>query len=73
VKYKTLFFEKTGQVATITINRSESMNAINSELIADFSMALDALEADETIRAMNRNGWRQSICRRGGYQGNFGH
>ncbi len=52
MKYKTLFFEKTDHMATLTINRPESMNAINSELIADFSMALDAMEADETIRVL---------------------
>lgn len=52
MKYNTLFFEKTDHVATITINRPESMNAINSELIADFSMALNAIEAEETIRVL---------------------
>jgi enoyl-CoA hydratase len=52
VEYSTLFLEKNDHVATVNINRPESMNAINSRLIADFSMALDAIEADGTIRAM---------------------
>jgi len=52
VEYGTLILEKNDHVAAVTINRPESMNAINSELIADFSMALDAVESDGTLRAL---------------------
>ena len=50
--YKTLLLDNNDHVATLTLNRPESMNAINSQLMDDFSRVLDAIEADESVRAL---------------------
>lgn len=49
---KNVILEIADHVATLTINRPESMNAINSAMMTDFSSALDRLENDETVHAL---------------------
>ncbi|MFT4247631.1 MAG: enoyl-CoA hydratase-related protein [Pseudomonas sp.] len=41
-----------GPVATLTINRPETLNALNTEVIAAFNEALDRIESDRAIRAV---------------------
>ena len=42
--YQTLEVEPSGNLATITLNRPEKRNAINTEMMAEFFSALDAIE-----------------------------
>jgi methylglutaconyl-CoA hydratase len=42
--YETLLLESTGPLSTITFNRPEKRNAINTQMIADLQSALDAIE-----------------------------
>lgn len=44
--YKTLLVEKKGGVTLITLNRPESLNALNSQVLADLIEALAAYDAD---------------------------
>ncbi len=48
----TITFEVDGQVATITLNRPESMNAFNAELRADLAAALQRADNDAQIRVV---------------------
>ncbi|WP_020659103.1 enoyl-CoA hydratase/isomerase family protein [Amycolatopsis benzoatilytica] len=45
----TVRIERRGAVAEIVFNRPEKLNAFNDELFADYSVALDALAADEGV------------------------
>src|SRR5579859_160453 len=42
--YETLLLESSGHVATITLNRPDKRNSINTQMIADLQSALDEVE-----------------------------
>ena len=48
----TLLYEKEGNLAVIKLNRPKSLNALNSVLLRELETLLDALEADDEIRAV---------------------
>jgi enoyl-CoA hydratase/carnithine racemase len=50
--YQYVLYEKTGPVATITLNRPEVLNAISPELEAELHQALDEADADGSVRAV---------------------
>jgi enoyl-CoA hydratase len=50
--YQNIKVETREKVGLITLDRPEALNALNSELIAELSAALDAFEADTAIGAM---------------------
>ena len=49
-------------IATLTLNRAEIHNAFNDDLISDLSSALEALGADEHVRAVILTGNGASFC-----------
>jgi len=50
--YETIVYEKAGPVVTITLNRPDTLNAINPQMTAELHFALDAAEADAEVRAI---------------------
>lgn len=52
MEYKTLLFEVADGIATITINRPDKMNALNSDVIKDLTTAFGAVFADPEIRVV---------------------
>ncbi|MBX6321052.1 MAG: AMP-binding protein [Rhodospirillaceae bacterium] len=46
-----VLLSRSGAVATITLNRPDSLNAMSGELIAALDRVLDELAADRTVRA----------------------
>lgn len=50
--YKTIRTETKGPVGWITLDRPKALNALNSELMAEMTRALDAFEADKAVSAM---------------------
>ncbi|CAN5479586.1 enoyl-CoA hydratase [soil metagenome] len=50
--YETLIVETTDAVTLIRLNRPEALNALNSQLLSELTAALDAAEADETVRCL---------------------
>jgi enoyl-CoA hydratase len=44
--------ERRGSVALLTLNRPDKLNAINGAMVAELDAALDAAEADESVRAI---------------------
>jgi len=44
--------ERRGSVALLTLNRPDKLNAINEPMIAALDAELDALEADDSVRAI---------------------
>jgi enoyl-CoA hydratase len=47
--YENILVDTRGKVGLITLNRPKALNALNSDLIAELSTALDAFEADAMI------------------------
>ena len=61
-EYTVLKLERTGHVATITLNRPERLNALNTALSLDFHNALDEVADDPDIRAVIITGAGRGFC-----------
>lgn len=51
-QFETILVESCAPLATVTINRPTVLNALNDRVIAELSIAFDALEADAGIRVV---------------------
>ncbi|MFQ6093814.1 MAG: enoyl-CoA hydratase-related protein, partial [bacterium] len=47
--YKNLLVEKEGNLAVVTINRPDKLNALNDDTVAELSAAFEKLENDKTV------------------------
>lgn len=47
--YKTIKIEKKGRVAIVTLNRPDSLNALNAEVMADVAAAFAEIDRDKSI------------------------
>ena len=52
MNYETILYDTTGPVATITLNRPQTLNAINPQMTAELHTALDEADADPEVRAI---------------------
>ena len=52
MEYNNLIVETEENIAVLTINRPNQLNALNSETIAELSGAFKTLEAENTIKAI---------------------
>jgi enoyl-CoA hydratase len=52
VTYQFIHCESQGQVAILTVDRPESLNALNTQVVAELTAAMQQLDADSTIRAV---------------------
>lgn len=52
LEFEHLEFEAQDGVAVITLNRPDALNALNSELMLEFSLALDLAAASEDVQAL---------------------
>ncbi|HRY13759.1 MAG TPA: enoyl-CoA hydratase-related protein [Syntrophomonadaceae bacterium] len=68
MEFKTLLFDKLDGVATITLNRPKTFNAINDELIAELDAVMDAIIADPEIRAVIITGGEKAFAAGGDIQ-----
>ena len=50
--YENILVETKGNVALITLNRPDALNALNSELMVELGTALNRLESDDGVGAM---------------------
>jgi len=50
------------QVATVTLNRPESLNAMTNELMSGISQALEQVRADEDVRVVVLTGAGRGFC-----------
>lgn len=50
--YQNIIYEKDGNLAVITFNRPDALNAISPELEAEFHRALDEADADADVRVI---------------------
>jgi enoyl-CoA hydratase len=52
VTYKTLLYEKKEGIGTVTLNRPEALNALNSTVYNELYDVFEAIENDEEVRAV---------------------
>ena len=52
MEYQNIIFQVEDGIATITFNRPKTLNALNADLLEEFSQALDEIAADEDIRVL---------------------
>ena len=52
MEYKNIIFQIEEQIATITFNRPEVLNALNEASLKEFSHAIDKVAGDESIRVL---------------------
>jgi enoyl-CoA hydratase len=60
--YEHLIYEKTGQRATLTLNRPERLNALNEKLTREFESAMLTAEDDNDIRVVVLKGAGRGFC-----------
>lgn len=51
-EYRNILVKTEGAVVTVTLNRPNALNALNSELMDELSDAVDGYEADSRLRCM---------------------
>jgi enoyl-CoA hydratase/carnithine racemase len=60
--YETILYRTEGPVATISLNRPERRNALNTQLFMELVDALDVAEADENVRCVVLTGEGPVFC-----------
>jgi len=60
--YETLRVERAEGVATLTFDRPERLNTLSMQLRAEFGHAIEALEADPTVRVLILTGAGRVFC-----------
>jgi 2-(1,2-epoxy-1,2-dihydrophenyl)acetyl-CoA isomerase len=66
-----LRFEKSGAIATITLNRPEKLNAFHNAMLADWALALQECQADDAVAVVVLTGSGRAFCS-GGDLGTMG-
>jgi enoyl-CoA hydratase len=61
-EYKNILFTRDGFVATIQLNRSKALNALNIELMTELVDCLESLDQDEGIRAIVLTGSERAFA-----------
>lgn len=62
MSYETILYETRGAVASITLNRPQRLNAMNAAMLRELHLAMDAAEADESVRAVVLSGAGAGFC-----------
>ena len=52
MSYETILVEREGNVATLTLNRPDKLNALNATVIEELDVALRELDADASVRVL---------------------
>jgi enoyl-CoA hydratase/carnithine racemase len=60
--YQTLIVERTDAVVLVRLNRPEALNALNSVLLGELTLVLDALEADDGVRCVVLTGSERAFA-----------
>ncbi len=62
MEYSNIKLEIFDSVATIILNRPDALNALSMELLREFSQAVAAAGADETVKALVIRGEGRAFC-----------
>ena len=50
--FQNIIYERTGQIALLTLNRPEKLNALNADMMAEFREAIEGVEEDSEVRVL---------------------
>ena len=62
MKYNNIILETENSVATIRLNRPDALNALNLDLLHEFSSAVSEVEADQSVKALVIRGQGRAFC-----------
>lgn len=62
MSYETILFEIADGVATITLNRPDSYNALNLQMYVDLASAIKSCSRDSAVRALVLTGAGKGFC-----------
>jgi enoyl-CoA hydratase/carnithine racemase len=62
VAYETLLTETRDRVLTVTLNRPDRLNAFTTQMMLDWLHLLDAIDADDDVRAVIVTGAGRGFC-----------
>jgi enoyl-CoA hydratase/carnithine racemase len=62
MSYSTLVIDRDGPVATVWLNRPDNLNAFTVEMADELLEVLDALDGDDTVRAIIFTGKGRAFC-----------
>jgi len=60
--YETILTDTSENIFTVTINRPDKLNALNTQMIHDLIAAFDAADADDAVRAIIVTGAGRAFC-----------
>jgi enoyl-CoA hydratase/carnithine racemase len=60
--FDTLLYDQAGGVATVTLNRPDRLNAVNTTVIRELVAAFDQADADDAVRAVIVTGAGRAFC-----------
>jgi len=61
-KFETVFWEKSGPIARITLHRPEVLNAMNTQATRDLQAVADQINNDEDVRVVAITGAGRAFC-----------
>jgi enoyl-CoA hydratase/carnithine racemase len=62
MSYETILTDVSDSIFTITINRPDRLNALNTQMIHDLIAAFDEADADDAVRAIIVTGAGRAFC-----------
>jgi len=62
VAFETILYEEAERVATITLNRPDRLNAVNTTVIRELVEAFDQADGDDGVRAVIVTGAGRAFC-----------
>ena len=69
MNYETIILKKEDHIATITLNRPQRMNAVNSQMVAELVAVLQEVAEDDDIRVGVITGAGRAFCSGGDVSG----
>lgn len=61
-RFEAIRLERRGAVAWIYLNRPDAMNSMSPQMVGEIGAALDAVEADRTVRCLVITGTGRAFC-----------
>ena len=62
MQFETIHFCVDGPLARITLNRPDKLNSINAAMVQELHCAMDAAEADHSVRVIVLRGAGRAFC-----------
>ncbi len=62
MSFETITLNKDEHIATITLNRPDKMNALNTLMLQEMAVAIDEIVQDDDVRVMVLTGAGKVFC-----------